>query len=183
MNTKERPTIETERLILRLFTLNDAPEIQRFLSDKDIASTIANISHPIEDGYAEEWVRTRMEKFEKGEAVHFAITHRQESYLIGAIGLNIDKEHKRADFGFWIGKSYWNYGYCTESAQALLKYGFDVLRLNRIWGSHMTRNPASGKVMQKIGMKYEGRMRQHYMKWGKFEDMEIYGILKNEYGK
>jgi len=183
MNKKKLPTIETERLVLRPWTPDDAPDVQRFLSDRDVASTIANITHPLKDDYAEEWVRTRMEMVEKGESVSFAITHRQEGYLIGAIGLNINKEHQRGDFGFWIGKSYWNYGYCTESAQALLKYGFDVLKLTRIWGSHMTRNPASGKVMQKIGMKYEGCLRQHYMKWGILEDLDCYGILKSEFKK
>ena len=183
MNKKQPPTIETKRLILRPWTLDDAPEIQRFLSDRDIASNIANIPYPIEDGYAEQWVRRRIERVEKGEVVSFAITHGQEGYFIGAIGFNINKEHNWADIGFWIGKPYWNHGYCTESAQALLEYGFDVLKLNRIWGQHMTRNPASGKVMQKIGMKYEGCLRQHYKKWGTLEDLDCYGILRSEYNK
>ena len=183
MNEKQLTTIETRRLILRPYTLNDTPEIQRFLSDGDIASNIANITHPLEDGYAEEWVRTRMERLEKGEEVSFAINHRQEGYLIGAIGLNISKEHKRADIWYWIGKPYWNNDYCTEAAQAVVEYGFEVLKFNRIWGDHMTRNPASGKVLQKIGMKYEGCLRQHYMKWGIFEDLDCYGILRSEYSK
>jgi len=161
--------------------LDDAPYVQRFLVEKEVAATLLSVPHPFEDGMAEQWIQTRLERFEKGEAIHFAITNRQAKYLIGAIGLNIGKENKRADFGFWIGKPYWDNGYCTEAAQAVIKYGFDVLRLNRICDQHMTRNPASGKVMQKIGMKHEGLIRQHIMNWGKFEDLDFYGILRSEY--
>jgi len=183
MNKKKQPTIETERLKLRPWTLNDAPEVQRLAGDKDIASTTENIPHPYEDGMAEQWIQTHQEKFERRELVNFAITHRQDRYIIGAIGLVLYVEHKRAEIGYWVGKPYWNNGYCTESAHAILKYGFDVLGLNRILGRHLTRNPASGKVMQKIGMNYEGCMRQHIIKWDKFEDIDCYGILKSEYSR
>jgi ribosomal-protein-alanine N-acetyltransferase len=57
------------------------------------------------------------------------------------------------------------------------------LELNRIFAHHFTRNPASGRVMQKLGMKHEGCLRQHFEKWDAFEDMEIYGILKSEWQK
>jgi [ribosomal protein S5]-alanine N-acetyltransferase len=83
--------------------------------------------------------------------------------------------------GYWIGKQYWGHGYCTEAAGAVVKYGFDVLRLNRLYAIHFTRNPASGRVMQKISMKHEGHLRQDQKRWGKFEDLEIYGILKSEF--
>ncbi len=175
------PTIETERLILRPYTLDDAKELQRLIGDRAIADTTSNIPHPYEDGMAEEWISRRQETFERGVSVEFAITHREQGFLMGGIGLMIDGEHERAEVGYWIGKSYWNNGYCTEAAQAVLKYGFEVLVLNRIYTTHMTRNPASGRVLQKIGMKHEGTLRQHVEKWGKFEDMEAYGILRSEY--
>ena len=76
---------------------------------------------------------------------------------------------------------YWNNGYGTEAVQAVLKYGFEVLGLNRIHAKHFKRNPASGRILQKIGMKYEGCQRQHFKKWDNFEDIELYGILRSEY--
>ena len=79
------------------------------------------------------------------------------------------------------GRLYWEQGYCTEAAEAVLRYGFEVLGLNRIESRHFKRNPASGRVMQKIDMKHEGLLRQAYKKWGKYEDWEIYAILKDEY--
>ena len=177
----ERPTLETERLILRPFTLVDAPEVQRLVGDRNIASTTINIPHPYEDSMAEEWIKAQEQKFERGESVDFAITHGKQGYLIGAIGLMLASDHDRAEIGYWIGKPYWNQGYCTEAAHAALKYGFEVLELNRIHATHFTRNPASGRVMQKIGMTHEGHLRQHVKKWGNYEDFETYAILWSDY--
>jgi len=83
--------------------------------------------------------------------------------------------------GFWIGKPYWNQGYCTEAARAVVKYGFEVLGLNRIFSRHFASNPASGRVLQKIGMRYEGTLREAYKKLDKYEDLVCYGLLIKEY--
>jgi len=177
----QQPTINTKRLRLKPHTGDDAPELQRLIGDRDIASTTTNIPHPYEDGMAEQWIQRRRERFKMGESVQFAIVHREQDFLIGGIGLVIDKQNERAELGYWIGEPYWNQGFCTEAGRAILRYGFEILGLNRIHARCMTRNPASGRVMQKIGMKYEGCLRQDVKKWGKFEDMEIYGVLKDEY--
>ena len=183
MSEKQRPTIETERLRLRPFALDDAPEVQRLAGDKEIASTMGNLPHPYEDGVAEEWIRTHQEKFELGEYICFAITHREQGFLVGCIDLAITAKHDRGELGYWIGKPYWNNGYCTEAAQAVIRFGFEVMGLNRISAPHFARNPASGRVMQKVGMTYEGCLRQEYRKWGRYEDMVWYGILRSEYEK
>ena len=83
--------------------------------------------------------------------------------------------------GYWIGKPYWNHGYCTEAAQTLLRYAFDVLHLNRVQARHMTKNPTSGRVMQKAGMQYEGTLRQSLRRWGAYEDAAVYAALRTEY--
>ena len=177
----ERPTIHTDRLLLRPFTLEDASRVQKLAGEKDIASTTLNIPHPYEDGMAQEWIGTHQDRYDKGESVVFAIVLNDHSTLIGAIGLEISKDHDRAELGYWIGKPYWNKGYCTEAARALIQYGFDVLGLVRIHASHFGRNPASGRVMQNIGMIHEGSLRRHINKRGKLEDLEVYGILKEEW--
>ena len=178
----EQPTIKTERLILRPYNLGDAPELQRLIGDRDVVLTMSNVPHPYEDGMAEEWIGKQPESFQKGESAQFAITHREEGFLIGGIGLNdIDRQSEHAEIGYWIGKPYWRNGYGTEAARAVVKYGFEVLGLNRVYAKHFRRNPASGRIMQKIGMKHEGCHRQHFKKWGNFEDFELYGILRSEY--
>ncbi len=87
----------------------------------------------------------------------------------------------RAELGYWIGEPFWNHGYCTEAARAFLDYAFGAVGLVRVHASHFSRNPASGRVMRKIGMKYEGCRRCHAKKWDKLEDLDLYGILKEEW--
>lgn len=130
---------------------------------------------------AERWIRTHQEAFDKGTAVVWAITLKADKSLIGAIEIRIDKAHHLAEMGYWIGRPYWNQGYCTEAAREVLRYAFEVLGLNRVQARHMTKNLASGRVMQKLGMKYEGTLRQSLFRWGKFEDAAIYAILREEY--
>lgn len=178
----QRPTLHTERLLLRPFVLADAKDVQCLAGDKAIADTTANIPHPYLDGMAEQWISTHQERFEAGELVNFAIVQRETDVLIGAISLmNLSAPHERGELGYWIGPPYWNKGYCTEAAQAVLAYGFSVLELNRIHGRFLKRNPASGRVMEKIGMIQEGCLRAHDKKWGQFEDIALYGILKSEW--
>jgi RimJ/RimL family protein N-acetyltransferase len=178
---KKRPAIETERLLLRPFQLSDAEDVQRLAGDRAIADTTLEIPHPYADGMAEEWISTHQPKFEAGELSNFAIVLRISGELVGAIGLRIVPRFERAELGYWIGWSYWKNGYCTEAGRAVLQYGFLVLKLNRIHASHLTRNPASGRVMQKMGMAHEGRARQHGKKWDKFEDLELYYILREQW--
>jgi ribosomal-protein-alanine N-acetyltransferase len=178
---KERPSIYTERLLLRPFQLSDADDVQRLAGDRAIADTTLNVPHPYEDGMAEEWIATHQPRFESGELLTLAATLQTSGDLIGAVGLGIDRRFERAELGYWIGKLYWNNGYCTEAGRAMLQYGFSVLGLHRIHASHLTRNPASGRVMQKLGMVREGCARQHVRRWDEFEDLELYGILADEW--
>ncbi|MCD6327498.1 GNAT family N-acetyltransferase [bacterium] len=179
--TDRQPTLTTERLILRPFELRDAPDVQRLAGTREIAETTINIPHPYEDGIAEAWIATHAERFENGGVVNFAICDREGDHLIGAISLFLKPHHERAEIGYWVGKPYWGKGYCTEAAREIVRYGFDELGLNRIFGEYMAGNSASGRVMEKIGMEYEGRLRQHMMKWGEPQDMMVYSILKSEY--
>ena len=176
-----RPTIESARLVLRPFTLADAPAVQRLAGDREVAGNTLNIEHPYEDGMAEEWIDSLQAEHEAGTIVNFAIVLRSDDSFIGAIGLLLNRAHQHAELGYWIGKPYWNHGYATEAARAVVKFGFDTVGLHRIFAGHYARNPASGQVLQKIGMTYEGRLRQHIQKWGQFEDEERYGILRSEF--
>jgi ribosomal-protein-alanine N-acetyltransferase len=103
------------------------------------------------------------------------------SILLFAVGLELEVAHRRAERGYWIGVPYLGNGYATEAARAVVRYGFDVLKLHRIFASHFQGNPASGKVLQKVGMKYEGRLRNHVRKWDQFQDLEFYGILESDF--
>lgn len=178
-----QPSITTERLMLRPFQAFDGPEVRRLAGEREIASTTLHIPHPYPEGAAEDWIATHQELFDQGKAVVFAIMLQSEARLIGAIGLTVHPEHDNAELGYWIGKPYWNQGYATEAGAAVVRYGFEVLGLARIYAHHFARNPASGRVMQKLGMKHEGRLRGHVKKWENYEDQELYGILRDEFAE
>ena len=175
------PPLLTERLLLRSLTFEDAQDVQRLAGERDVAATVIRIPHPYEDGMAEEWIRSCHDTFEKEEGLHFGITLRTDSNFIGVIGLELDQTSENSELGYWIGKPYWNCGYATEAARAVVAYGFEVLKLNRIHAYCFKRNAASGRVLEKIGMQYEGCLRQDIKKWDNFEDIIAYGMLKADY--
>jgi ribosomal-protein-alanine N-acetyltransferase len=180
---KKQEILRTERLILRPFELSDARIVQQKAGDKAVADTTANIPYPYPDGLAEEWISTHQPKFESGELINCAITLEKTRELIGAIGLVINKRFNHAELGFWIEKDLWGKGYATEAARALIDYGFNKFGLHKIFAHHMTRNPASGKVMKKLGMHEEGLLKEHVLRSGKYEDVIVYGILNDDRNK
>ncbi|MEX2027693.1 MAG: GNAT family N-acetyltransferase [Pirellulaceae bacterium] len=177
---KIQPTLKTERLVLRPFTVADAPLVQILAGDKDVASTTRLIPHPYPDGLAVSWISTLPSKYQQGDGVSFAITLK-EGALIGSIGLILSLADHHGELGYWIGKPYWNSGYCTEAAAAMLQFAFDTLDLERVFAKYMGKNPASGRVMAKLGMTQEGILRHHRCKWGQFEDLVVCGILRSEW--
>ena len=169
--------IETERLCLRPLNESDIPELVSLIGARQVAATTLRIPHPYEEKHAREFL---VSIAQKGE-LRLAITLRSDGRLCGGVGLNPDPEHRHAELGYWIGVPCWGNGYATEAARAVVRYGFETLSLNRIFAHHFIHNPASGKVLKKIGMKYEGRMRQHVLKWGAFVDLELYAILREDW--
>ena len=177
----KQPILKTERLILRPFEISDAARVQLLAGIREIADTTLNIPHPYEDGMAEQWIGTHKPGFEKGEQATFAVVLRESDQLIGAIGLMFNKRFNRAELGYWIAKDHWNQGYGTEASRRVLEYGFMERKLNKIFATHLRRNPASGRIMKKIGMKKEGELHEHAIRWGKYEDLIMYGITKKEW--
>lgn len=171
------PTLASERLILRGFRRSDAPDVQRLAGAFEIADTTLTIPHPYEDGIAESWIERHHDAFELRRSVIFAMTLRWNSSLVGAISLMSIEEGHQAELGYWVGVSYWGKGFCTEAGMLVVDYAFSDLNLARLHARHLTRNPASGRVLQKIGFTHEGSRKGHVKKWGKLEDVEDYGLL------
>ncbi|HEX2062063.1 MAG TPA: GNAT family protein [Thermoanaerobaculia bacterium] len=172
-----RPTLHTQRLTLRPFTLDDAPAVHRLAGAYEVALNTALIPHPYPEGAAEEWIGVHQEDYDQNRIHHFAI---DDGQLAGAIGL-VMKGDDIAEIGYWIGVPFWNRGYASEAAVEVIRYGFEQCRLERIFAGHYGRNAASGRVMQKAGMQYEGTLRKHAVKWGVRLDVVFYGLLREEW--
>ncbi|NLM30423.1 MAG: GNAT family N-acetyltransferase [Methanomicrobiales archaeon] len=177
---EKQPRISTDRLILRPFEIADARDVQHLAGDYAVSRTTL-IPYPYPDGLAGIWIASIQRGIERGEVAAFAITLARSGRLIGSIRLQIDRMNARGELGFWIGRPFWGQGYATEAVRAVIGYGFSDLGLNRIYGMHFARNPASGRVMEKCGMVHEAHLREHVRKWGVFEDADIRAVLRDEW--
>jgi [ribosomal protein S5]-alanine N-acetyltransferase len=172
-----QPTLETARLKLRPYTEADIPELLPLIGTREVAATTLRIAHP----YTEQDAKAFLELSKDPDKLWLAITLRSDNRQIGGIGLRVDKQHQHADLGYWLGVPFWGRGYATEAGTEILRYGIETLALHRIFASHFKHNPASGRILKKIGMKYEGCQREHLLKWDRFLDSELYGILRREW--
>ena len=173
--------ISTPRLLLRHFKKSDAPAVARIAGDRKIADTMISVPHPYTIEYFNEWLVKIDTQYKNCSAFHFAITLKSDEKLIGSIELrDIDREHLQAELSLWIGADWWNSGYATEAANAVIEYGFSNLKLNRIYAHRMIRNKTCGTLFNKISMRREGILRQRVIKWGIFEDVALYAIVKDD---
>jgi len=177
----DQPTLTTDRLILRPFVADDAFDVERLAGMREIADTTLNIPHPYPHGGAAEWIRLHAPAWIEGTSATFAIVGKKTGALVGAISLMIKREHRRAELGYWIALDCWSRGYATEASRRIIDFGFEVLGLHRIEARHLLRNPASGRVMQKLGMQQEGVQRDWVIKWDRFESLAVYSILEPEW--
>ena len=175
----DQPQLLTRRLRLRPYSLSDASEMVRLVNDREVARYTL-IPYPYTREMAEAWIGTHVPRFLEGARITCAVTHLEGSQLMGTVALGIDAAHDKADLHYWLGKEFWNQGYATEAAQRLVLYGFEAFALHRIQASHSANNPASGRVLRKLGMRYEGRMRHALKRWDVYDDLELYAVLAED---
>jgi RimJ/RimL family protein N-acetyltransferase len=173
--------LRTPHLLLRSIERGDIPAIVRLAGAREIAATTISIPHPYTEGDARSFLAHVDDAFRAGRSVTFAVTISPGGELCGAVGLAIAPAQERAELGYWIGVPYWGQGFATEAASAVIAFGFEALRLHRIYASHFAGNAASQRVLEKIGMRHEGLSRQHVRKWNRFVDLENYGVLASEF--
>lgn len=176
MNPLHIPTLETERLVLRPFAIADGRRVQQLAGDRRVAELTAQIPHPYPDRLAEIWIASHPMLWRNRQLAPFAVTLRETGELIGAISLRLFAQGPRAELGYWIGVPYWNRGYCTEAAREVLRFGFEDLDLQGIQARHLLNNPASGRVLEKLGMRYDGVAPHGAARGGRLLDVADYTI-------
>lgn len=154
-----QPAIKTKRLLLRQFKLEDAKVVQYLAGNKNVSESTLNIPYPYEDGMAEEWISSQTQSWKNGTGVIYAITEKSSNNLLGTVSL-VSIEDSQAELGYWVGEPYWKKGYCTEAAKALIEYAFTRLGIVKVVAEHLSSNPASGRVMEKIGMRHVNQIQK-----------------------
>ena len=173
--------LNPERLLLRPFRRDDIPALLPLIGAREVAATTLRIPHPYNAADAEKFLEYTERVWENNEGARFGVFLREGERLIGSVGLQANREHRHAELGYWIGVPFWGNGYCSEAVREVVKYGFEVLDLERLFASHFVNNPASGRILQKVGMKHEGTLRRHILKWGEYLDLELYALLAADY--
>jgi ribosomal-protein-alanine N-acetyltransferase len=174
-------TLESERLVIRRITMDDDQAIHSYGKDERVAQGASFPQHKsIED--ARTFIRSVLEHYEKNEPSSYAIILRKENTLIGGIGLPIyDQINNKAEIGYALAPWHWNNGYTTEAARMLVDYLFKNTEIERVEAQCKAYNTASARVMEKVGMTYEGTLRRHKLYNGIYYDMKFYSILRSEW--
>jgi ribosomal-protein-alanine N-acetyltransferase len=175
------PRLETPRLLLREIAERDLPIIAALANDVDIAGNTLNIPYPYSEADAVAWRALAQQGFRLGSAFTFAIELKWSQNFVGSIGLQLEKRFDRAEVGYWLSKAYWNQGLVTEALAEVLRFGFDMLALNKIFATHLAHNLASGRVMRKNGMLKEGELVQHVKRNEQYHDLWQYRLTHQEY--
>ncbi len=182
MQHKGTVKLETERLILRKHVLNDAPAMYKnWASEKEVTEFLSwEPYHSIEDvqKILSEWIS----QYANNDFYFWTIELKDSGELVGDISvITIDPDTFSVELGYGIGSRWWGKGIVAESGKALIRFFFEEVGVNRVYAKHATGNPNSGKAMQKMGMKYEGIIRQSGRCNQGIVDEVYYSILKNEY--
>ena len=178
---RELPVLTTSRLLLRSLTMDDVDDVFAYTSDPVVAQYIRRPLHQVRADAAA-YVSTFVENSRRGDPAPWGIQHRADGKLIGTCGFYyLNRDDVRAEIYYALSRAYWNCGYVTEAAEAVLDFGFNALNLNRIDGACWAGNTASARVLEKIGMRYEGIWRQFIFVKGAFRDICWYSILRDEY--
>jgi len=146
--------LETERLLLRPPEARDAAAITRWMSDYDVAKNLSTAPHPYTEDDALFFIGRVSEKAVRGESNCFVIVRKDDWQLVGCIG--VDRKDGRYEMGYWLAKPFWNRGYTTEAAGRLLAFAFNELKAGAVWAGWFHDNPASGRVLEKLGFSPDG---------------------------
>ncbi len=173
----EAPALQTERLHLRKLKADDAPQIFEYASDSEVARYTLWPPHK-----NEAFTRGFLKYFTAPTVLSWALLLKENQQLIGmALLHSFDRHHAKAEISFNLARKVWRRGIAFEIGQLLLGFAFQNLKLNRIEATCMPENQGSKRVLQKLGLRYEGTTRKSHRGYDSFHDMELHAILKNEF--
>ncbi|MBU5424942.1 GNAT family N-acetyltransferase [Tissierella pigra] len=176
---KENKTITTERLVLRIFEKSDAETVTKLCNNYNIYKNTLYIPYPYSIDCALLWIQAHVDNFDADRLYEFAITDKEKGILYGAVALSNNQRFNNGEIAYWIGEEFWGNGYATEASKAILEFAFNVKGYHKVYARYFASNPASGRVIEKLGMVREGILIDHVMKDSRYEDLIYYGIINS----
>jgi RimJ/RimL family protein N-acetyltransferase len=177
------PTLTTERLVLRGFTSADAAELFRLQSDAE-AMKYWDSSPWNQREQATRFIEHSRSAAEEGRTLNLAVDLASEGRFLGwCTFASYDPDFQTSELGYSFLPENWGRGYATEAAAALFKWAYSTLDLDRVQSEVDTRNPASARVLEKLGFTLEGTLRQNCIVDGVTSDSWMYSILRREWAE
>jgi len=178
---RDPPVLQTKRLVLRRMLKSDYKDMYEYACQPQVTRYLLWDPHDSE-AYTYKYLQYIQSRYRSGEFYDWAIVCRENNKMIGTCGFTrFISEHNGAEIGYVVSPAYWGMGLAPEAASAILRFGFTELRLNRIEAKFMVGNERSRRVMEKIGMTYEGTLRQSMHVRGDYVSVGICSILRSEY--
>ena len=171
------PVIETEHLLLRQETLEDAEAVFAIFSDPAVTQ-FHDLDHFTEIAEAIGVIERRTQRFEAGQGIRWGIVHKQDNTLIGSCGFGWNLAAGEAEIGYELASKFWRQGTMTEALRAILQFGFEGVGLRLVLAEVMVENTASKKLLEKLGFQSQGVLKQHGFWKGQYHDLEKF-ILTN----
>ncbi len=175
------PRLETERLVLRKLTDDDAAELFVYASDPQVARFV--VWHPhqtLEDSRA--FIGSVLDAYRRGEVAPWGLEHRQDGRLVGTCGfIAWHAAHRKAEVGYAMARPYWGQGLMAEAVRAVIAFGFERMQLLRVEALCELPNLASARVLEKVGMSQEAILRHYMISKGTPRDLKMYAVLKDEW--
>jgi len=174
--------IRTERLILRDFEEADWKAVHSYASDTEVVRYMDWGPNTTEEtqSFIQRTIARQQEQPRR--SYDFAVVLKSRNMLIGGCSIHVSNPDNREGWiGYVLNRNFWGQGYTTETAKALLAFGFDQLNLHRIFATCDPANNGSRRVLEKIGMQLEGCLREHKWAKGKWRDSLLYAILDYEW--
>jgi RimJ/RimL family protein N-acetyltransferase len=183
--TPSMETLRTERLVLRALSIDDAASVVRICKPLEVAKNTLSIAHPYTIADANSFLERITESMANGDTYCWAIALKspggEAGEHIGTMGLHCNHGHHHAEVGYNIGIDHWGKGYATEALRAVVEFGFTRVGLARIHAGYYTRNPASGRVLEKCGFVQEGLRPRMYERFGEWVDLALMRIFREEW--
>ena len=174
--------LETDRLFLRELTVEDFDDVHAYGSDPEVVEYVA--WGPNTEQETRDFLERTVEEASADPRLQwlFAVVRKSDERLLGSAGLYLPGvDAHQAMLGYAYGREAWGRGFATEAALEMVTLGFDVLGLRRIWAACDPDNRASARVLEKIGMRLEGRLREDQNIRGRLRDSLVYGLLEPEW--
>ena len=178
---RHMPEIATERLILRKMRVDDVEDMYDYAKRDELTKYLLWYSHESKK-HTKDYLKYITKKYRAGEFFDWAIEEKESGRMIGTCGFtSIDPTHRTGEIGYVINPDFKGRGYAPEAARAIVEFGFYELELNRIEARFMKGNDPSLRVMQKIGMIFEGYLRDYMFVKGEYKTVGVCSILKREF--